>query len=525
MEMEAECVSVVLKPKFELLDPNFEGYKLNLGKIPTYSKNIDQGVLQAPESDNYSYQQVRLYALHNHLLEDPWCTGLNLYFAASGAVHVAALDESPGAPCRLRDTAVLQLPSGGAADAAGAPTHPSLCLASERLALVADGRGALYVAQTGDRRQHQLWQVAARLEPLAGAGFVLAHCALDPAGRLHALTEHVVEKETVPEWRPDGGAEATFLNLLTWLTLETDADCGWRVTRLRQAATAGTVHYSCLEQSGGALCVAADRPAALVRDSQRPAAPTAAAADTGAGDGAGNQTEPQEPLYRWSQTADDVTVQLTSPVGCADGVRVVLEPSELSVSAGQRTVLRGALPAAIRRDESTWTVDDGRLELVLAKVERGQRWAELLVGDTRGQQTADADTAGDDAMDTTERKPEADPDRPGPVVLCDDPPGLYVSQEADPDRPGPVVLREADPDRPGLVVPTVCDDPPRLYVSQEADPDRPGPVVPTVCDDPPRLYVSQEADPDRSQTRTGGTACDDPPGLYVSQEADPDRWY
>ena len=70
-------------------------------------------------------------------------------------------------------------------------------------------------------------QVVSSLQPLASCGFVLVHSVLDAAGRLHALVEHVVEKETVPEWRPDG-SEATFLNLLTWLTLQKGGRPGGR---------------------------------------------------------------------------------------------------------------------------------------------------------------------------------------------------------------------------------------------------------------------------------------------------------
>ena len=58
------------------------------------SKYCSSGILQAPEADNsYSYQQVRLHALHNHLWQDPWSAGLNFYFSALGAIHSAALDE------------------------------------------------------------------------------------------------------------------------------------------------------------------------------------------------------------------------------------------------------------------------------------------------------------------------------------------------------------------------------------------------------------------------------------------------
>ena len=41
-EQEAVC-TIALKPKYDLLDPNFEGYKLNLSKIPTHSKQVDPG--------------------------------------------------------------------------------------------------------------------------------------------------------------------------------------------------------------------------------------------------------------------------------------------------------------------------------------------------------------------------------------------------------------------------------------------------------------------------------------------------
>ena len=41
-EQEAVC-TIALKPKYDLLDPNFEGYKLNLSKIPTHSKQVEPG--------------------------------------------------------------------------------------------------------------------------------------------------------------------------------------------------------------------------------------------------------------------------------------------------------------------------------------------------------------------------------------------------------------------------------------------------------------------------------------------------
>ena len=43
MKVGTEAINVVLKPKYELLDSNFEGYKLNLRKIPIHSKQVEEG--------------------------------------------------------------------------------------------------------------------------------------------------------------------------------------------------------------------------------------------------------------------------------------------------------------------------------------------------------------------------------------------------------------------------------------------------------------------------------------------------
>ena len=80
-----------------------------------------------------------------------------------------------------------------------------------------------------------------------------------------------------------------------------DSEAGWRLARLRQAATSGTVHYACLEPSGAALCVAAERPVTLVRDSEKPLPPPAPApAPAGTPDPAaasGTRTEKPGEMY------------------------------------------------------------------------------------------------------------------------------------------------------------------------------------------------------------------------------------
>lgn len=62
-----------LRPKKDLMDPTFEGYKLSLDALPVYKHDLPAVVQHRnPNSDQYSYQFVKLFSLHNHLLNDPW---------------------------------------------------------------------------------------------------------------------------------------------------------------------------------------------------------------------------------------------------------------------------------------------------------------------------------------------------------------------------------------------------------------------------------------------------------------------
>lgn len=62
-----------LRPKKDLLDPTFEGYKLSLDNIPVYSHELPQPVENLkPSEDQFSFQHVKTFGLHNHLMEDPW---------------------------------------------------------------------------------------------------------------------------------------------------------------------------------------------------------------------------------------------------------------------------------------------------------------------------------------------------------------------------------------------------------------------------------------------------------------------
>lgn len=61
------------RPKKDLLNPTFEGYKLSLDSLPVYKHDLPNGVEhRKPNNQQLSFQHVKTFGLHNHLIDDPW---------------------------------------------------------------------------------------------------------------------------------------------------------------------------------------------------------------------------------------------------------------------------------------------------------------------------------------------------------------------------------------------------------------------------------------------------------------------
>ena len=62
-----------LRPKKDLLDSTFEGYKLSLDSLPVYKHEVPVAVEHLkPNDEQFSFQHVKTFGLHNHLIDDPW---------------------------------------------------------------------------------------------------------------------------------------------------------------------------------------------------------------------------------------------------------------------------------------------------------------------------------------------------------------------------------------------------------------------------------------------------------------------
>ncbi len=64
---------MAFKPDREKLNAKFEGYKLSKDPLSCVSKPLPCGVKVARlKEEQFSFQHVRSFTLHNHLVLDPW---------------------------------------------------------------------------------------------------------------------------------------------------------------------------------------------------------------------------------------------------------------------------------------------------------------------------------------------------------------------------------------------------------------------------------------------------------------------
>jgi hypothetical protein len=86
--------------------------------------------------------------------------------------------------------------------------------------------------------------------------------------------------------------------------------------------------------------------------------------------------------YSWTQTVEEVHVSVPLPAGTrAKQVLCVVTPDRLSIALqGQPPIVEGQLFAAVKAKDSVWTLEDGKLELVLPKAKKHEAWQAVLRG-------------------------------------------------------------------------------------------------------------------------------------------------
>ena len=86
---------MAFKPNRELLNVNFEGYKLSEALLAHVSKDLPEAVQVAKLKDeDYSYQHMRAYSLHNHMAVDPYDDSSVYWYTSDGKIQQGSYNVS-----------------------------------------------------------------------------------------------------------------------------------------------------------------------------------------------------------------------------------------------------------------------------------------------------------------------------------------------------------------------------------------------------------------------------------------------
>ncbi|XP_023659761.2 nudC domain-containing protein 1 isoform X1 [Paramormyrops kingsleyae] len=366
-----------LKVNRQLLDPNFESYRLSLDPIPTYTIELDAAVAEVKLRDSqYTLDHVRAFGMYNYLHGDPWYQDSVYFVDCKGRVLnlTVTLDTALGKPRE-----VFHLP-----EELG-PCENRLCaslsLTSATWAMLSDGIGTLYLLRTGKRGESAF----AKWEPLFSRHlrdpFIILHSVSYVTGG--TLSVDVLLLRVQPD--PTDTKGSGFSVSLEWLTLAGESGKGqervYEVRRSRMLHGKSVPHYAAVEPRGRGLMLASEKPFRFTHVDGQPLedpVPEAMEVEEKAG-----------PAYCWYQTPEDITVSIQLPKGTSkEDVLFQISSELLRVGVRDRApLIDGQLHSLVDPESSTWILkEDASLEVSLQKSSEGTVWPELITGDCRGEQ-------------------------------------------------------------------------------------------------------------------------------------------
>ena len=356
---------IELRPNRALLNSNFDGYKLSLAQIPTVTKELKVPVDRlVPDINQYSLLHAKLYALHNHLVGES-DDSESIYFIDKD-LHVQKFTIE-ALTSHFSSVTLWKVPLQRERNPGD--YNVSMKLVTDKIAVVADGMGYLYVVDRGSRDVDEKWKVIFTGDVTGpGEKFVITDVVYkeEQKPELHLLLTTIRQKE-------ENERHSTVLH---WVTLEkTDV---WNQVAIRELSVSGFVQYANLERSCDALYVISDTGCKFVLDSENEIRDTQEV-----------QVE-TEKKYKWGQGSDDVTLKFSLCENISKNlVTVEVQATQIKVKYGDEVLLEGFLHQRIDSDMTCWTVMGDTLEVVLQKSESGLMWPEVVVGDTLGEYVPD----------------------------------------------------------------------------------------------------------------------------------------
>lgn len=388
---------VDLKPRHDLLDAEFEGYKLSLDPVVSYETKLEGRTttglrVRQADDEQFSFLHVKLFgSVANILVRDPHDDQAVYLLDADNEAVLQVVDRSADnqAPEVLE---VWSSPDPGRALNPG-DYNTSLSFPDPGLAVFADGRGCLYILKTDDRRscRGRTWttifhdEVCGARRPFAVSSSCLTSPSSSPPGGIKTLTiilNYVEERSKLPDLK--GFDEATFVNVVEVLSFvepsgdKTTCIASWNLDQVRKFAFTGTLDY--LEFSrptcSGFYCLT-EKPFKMFYDS------SGMPEDEVVEEDKKEEVKKEEPLpsppFYWHQGVEDMVIWVVLPPDATKrDIKVIMKPSEIQMKFKGDLLFGGKLWNVLDGDSMTWTIQKGRLEINVSKANVGMIWQRFL---------------------------------------------------------------------------------------------------------------------------------------------------
>ena len=378
---------VPMKRDSDLCDPNFSGYKLSLEGVAIQSSELGAGEGPShvqPGSSQYSFLHSKLYGEHNHLVADPWGRGDAVYYIGRG-----------GGVIRLEGGQLRELWKGvGSSRKVEGGYNRRLLFVGEREAVVSDGEGQLFIVDTGRRGEGEgTWKtvfcdaVCGRDRPFVVVGGEVGRGSTE----MEVVVQYVEERGKVEGVGIPMDGNSGFLNVLEWISFSVSSGGTTHtlaMDRVRRVVTQGGINFVGLVE--GKLVLSTEKQATVVFDSMTPMEEvTEQEIQTAANKGP--EAGEEKPEFYWRQSSEDVEIWCYGGEGVTRSmVKVGLEGRRVEVVVGGVVLIEGHLWSDVEGDSWTWTLEGGKLGVILCKRVEGQ-WAAIwgAEGGTRGEEVTD----------------------------------------------------------------------------------------------------------------------------------------
>lgn len=424
--------TISLKPDYKLLNPDFDGYKLSSdADVTVYTHTLESHEgLERTRTNSNCYLHTRLEALHNHFFGDPYNASFVYYFSSKG--HLVKHNYSKDSRLSAGEV-VWQADLSGISDETNEDKFDnshyfaSVYFPSSDLAVVTNGLGSLHVLETGDRTTTHSWLESFECSDQQG---ILVHARLVEGGpherHLHCLLmsitapQNLVNNDLFVVDEKIKTTKASALHLINWVVI-TYNGATWEMGRTRTIAGEGTVEYCSLDEKTTGILLLCHKHYSFVYDSKEPLVRPKLMLE---------EKKKSGPKFTFLQTPEDISLWVNIGTAKKNELQVNVTVQELSINVQETQVLHGTFANPVNADSATWTISDGKLEIILPKASEGLNWKEMFQsGDSGGEELLDpqlVEEVNQRLAHLTSDKLDANPDpdkpayNPGQFEACDE---------------------------------------------------------------------------------------------------------